>query len=130
MNTYCKLVVAALAVIGLAILTPRAEAQLLDEQVTVTFSAPVELPGVVLPAGTYVFAVFEHNVTRILSADGKIVYGTYNTVPDEREEPMEKATIVLGERPTDSPERVDAWFYPGDSVGSEFIYPTHSSHHK
>jgi hypothetical protein len=58
------------------------------------------------------------------------VYGTYNTVPDEREEPMEKATIVLGERPTDSPERVDAWFYPGDSVGSEFIYPTHNSHHK
>jgi hypothetical protein len=130
MNTYRKLVVAALAVLGLAILIPRAEAQLFDEKVTVTFSGPVELPGRVLPAGTYVFAAIERNVTRVLSADGKTVYGTYNTVPEEREEPLDKPTIMLGAHRSDSPERVDAWFYPGDSVGNEFIYPTHSSHHK
>ena len=130
MNMYRKLAVAALAVFGLAMLTPRAEAQLLDERVTFTFSAPVELPGHVLPAGTYVFDAVEPNVTRILSADGKMVYGTYITVPEERREPAEKATISFGENTTGSPERVEAWFYPGDTVGNEFMYPSHSSHHK
>jgi hypothetical protein len=130
MNIYSKLVIAALAFTGLAMLTPSAEAQPLNESITVTFSAPVELPGRVLPAGTYVFAAVEPNVTRIQSAGGNTVYGTYLTVPEERRETLEKGSIVLGENTTDSPERVEAWFYPGDSVGNEFMYPAHSSHHK
>jgi hypothetical protein len=129
MNAHSKLVVATLVLIGLAMLTPKAEAQLLDESMTVTFSAPVEVPGRVLPAGTYVFAAVEPHVTRVLSADGKVSYGIFLMAPEERQEPVEKGTIILGENTTDSPERVKALFYPGDSVGNEFIYPAPSSHH-
>jgi len=68
------------------------------------------------------------HLTRILSADEKHVYATLLTIPDERMEPMEKPTIILGESPNGAPERVESWFYPGDSVGNEFLYPrTHSS---
>jgi hypothetical protein len=123
MNAYRKLTLAALAATVLAVLTPNARAQMLEERERVTFSGPVEVPGKVLPAGTYIFEALENgHLTRILSADERHVYATLFTVPDERREPVEKATIVLGESPKGSPERVEAWFFPGDSTGNEFIY--------
>ena len=131
MTTYRNLAVALLAVICMAALTPKAQAQLLDEKVRVTFSAPVEVPGRVLPAGTYVFMALEPNhVTRILSADERTVYGTFLTLPEERVEPVEKPTVILGENATGAPERITAWFYPGNSVGSEFLYQDSSSRSK
>jgi len=123
MNAYRKLTLAALAAAVLALLAPNARAQVLDERERVTFSGPVEVPGKVLPAGTYIFEALENgHLTRILSADEQHVYATLFTVPDERREPVEKATIVLSEGPKGSLERVDAWFFPGDSTGNEFIY--------
>jgi hypothetical protein len=129
MNVYRKLTLAALAATVLAVLTPNARAQMLEERMHVTFSGPVEVPGEVLPAGTYIFEALENgHLTRILSADEKHVYATLLTVPDESREPVEKATIILGESRKGAPEKVEAWFYPGDSIGNEFIYQkTHSS---
>ena len=107
----------------LAVLTPNARAQMLEERERVTFSGPVEVPGEVLPAGSYVFEALENgHLTRILSADETHVYATLFTVPDEQRESVEKATIVLGEGPKGSPERVKEWFFPGDSTGNEFIF--------
>jgi hypothetical protein len=100
---------------------------LLEESIRVTFSNPVEIPGQVLPAGTYVFEDLEHGtLTRILSADETHVFATLFTVPDVRREPMEYGKVRLRETPPNTPERVDEWFYPGDSVGHEFRYPEHS----
>ena len=128
---YSKLVIATLAVICLAGLTPKAQAQLVEEKIRVTFSAPVELPGHVLPAGSYIFeAIDSRQFTRVFSSDGKTVYGTFLTIPEERSEPIEKPMVVLGENKSDGAEQVDAWFYPGDTIGSEFRYLTPSSHHK
>ena len=123
MNAYRKLTIVALVASVLAVFTPNARAQMLEERIRVTFSGPVELPGEVLLPGSYVFEALENgHLTRILSADEQHVYATLFTVPDERIEPMEKATIVLGEGSKGAPEKVEAWFYPGDSVGNEFIY--------
>ena len=131
MSFYRKCTVTILAIVCLIALTPQTQAQSLDEKVRVTFSAPVEVPGHVLPAGTYVFTAVEPgHVTRILSADGKTVYGTFVTVPEERLQPGDSATVILGENATSAPERVQAWFYPGNSTGSEFMYQNPSSHNK
>ena len=123
MNANRRLMLVVLTAAVLAVRTPNASAQLLEERIKATFSGPVELPGEVLPAGTYVFEALDNgHLTRILSADEQHVYATLTTVPDERSEPVEKATIVLGENPKGVPKRVEAWFYPGDNVGSDFIY--------
>jgi hypothetical protein len=123
MNTYRKLTLAALAATVLAVLTPNARAQMLEERERVTFSGPVEVPGVVLPAGSYIFEALENgHLTRILSADEKHVYATLFTVPEESREPVEKATVILGESLKGAPEKVEVWFFPGDSIGNEFIY--------
>jgi hypothetical protein len=49
------------------------------------------------------------------------------TVPEERNEPVEKPTVILGENAKGVPEKVEVWFYPGDSVGNEFIYEKNHS---
>jgi hypothetical protein len=51
-----------------------ASAKNFDERVFFTFSAPIELPGVALPAGKYIFRLADptssHNVVQVLSGDG------------------------------------------------------------
>ena len=123
MKAYRKLILAAFAFTVLAVLIPNASAQMLEERLQATFSGPVEVPGKVLPAGTYIFQALENGrMTRILSADQKHVYATLFTVPEERSEHVEKSTVILEEGVNGAPERIDAWFYPGDSVGNEFLY--------
>ena len=125
MNVYRKITLATLVVIAAAVvITPNAHAQILEEKVTVKFSEPVEIPGEVLPAGVYIFEAVENgHTTRIVSADEKKVYATLLTMPDQLlTEPMDQATVILGESPDGGPQRVTAWFYPGDSVGYQFIY--------
>src|SRR5262249_26619557 len=98
MITFRKFTLAALAIVCLVVLTPKAQAQLLNEKIRVTFSAPVEIPGRVLPAGTYVFVALEPgHITRVMSADERTVYGTFLTIPEDRLDPVETPTIILGE---------------------------------
>jgi hypothetical protein len=108
-------------------LTPRAAADVADKKTIVTFNAPVEVPGKVLPPGTYVFklmdAVGPRNVVQIFDKDQKQLYATILAVPNYRLDPPEKPIISFQERPSGSPEAIKAWFYPGDTYGAEFVYP-------
>lgn len=124
MNSYRKFTLATAIVASLAVFSPQAQAQLLEEKITVNFSAPVEVPGAVLLPGTYIFeALQDGKLTRILSADESHIYATLLTVPDEKQQPVDKATVTLEANPVEgSPERVDSWFFPGEATGSEFIY--------
>lgn len=108
----------------LAVLVPKARADGMTEREQVTFSQPVEIPGQVLPAGNYVFEMLDpiSHLTRILGADERHVYATLFTIPEERMQPAEKATVILEESLKGAPERIESWFYPGDSIGSSFIY--------
>src|ERR1700757_2152950 len=72
-----------------------------NEFTTITFSAPIQIPGQALPAGTYIFQQAEPNdslnVVQIFNADGRTLYATLQTVPAERTEATEKTTITLAE---------------------------------
>jgi hypothetical protein len=123
MKAFRNLTLVGLVLTVLVVLTPNARAQALEQKMKVTFSGPVEVPGTVLPAGSYVFESMESgHITRILSGDETHVYQTLFTVPEYTTEPVEKPTVQLGERSGGVPPRVQAWFFPGDSIGSDFIY--------
>jgi len=98
-----------------------------NKKTTVTFSAPVEVPGKVLPPGTYVFRLLDstsnRNVVQIWDKDEKQLYATIMGIPDYRLKTPEKPIIRFDERPSDTPEAVKAWFYPGDNYGVQFVYP-------
>ncbi|MBV6429999.1 MAG: hypothetical protein IANPNBLG_00102 [Bryobacteraceae bacterium] len=115
-----------LTFLGLA-LTPSAKADEWNEKTIVTFNQPVEIPGRVLPAGTYVFKLLDsqsdRNVVQIFNKDENHVYATILAIPDYRMEPKGKTVITFEERRAGAPEAIRAWFYPGRNYGEEFVYP-------
>jgi hypothetical protein len=124
-NRICGLVCAGMLLAGL-VNTP-ASAQTADERTFFTFSAPVELPGIALPAGTYMFRLIapnnDHSFVQVLSADGKEIYGLFFTLPVERAPLQNQAEVRLTESAAGAPPIIQAWWYPYDSTGFEFIYP-------
>jgi hypothetical protein len=115
---------------GLAFLggiAPRALADEWNQRTIFTFSGPVEIPGQVLPAGTYVFKLADsssdRNIVQVYSKDEKHLYGTFLAIPDARLRPSGRPIITFDETPAGSPEAVRAWFYPGDNYGHQFVYP-------
>jgi len=92
-----------------------------------TFSKAVQLPGVSVPAGTYIFEVVNPdssvNVVRVASRDRSKVYLLQVTRPVERPRTRDmKSQIVFGEVPAGQPPRVTSWFPDGETLGRSFIY--------
>lgn len=98
-----------------------------NKKTIVTFSALVELPGIVLPAGTYVFKLLDsqsnRNIVQVLNANETQVFATILAIPNYRLIPTDGTVLRFEERPSNTPEAVRAWFYPGDNFGQEFVYP-------
>ena len=92
-----------------------------------TFSAPVELPGMTLPAGTYAFKLLDttgnRNIVQVFNKDMTHLYGTFLTIADYRQQPSEKSVIRFSETKEGGPPAVKEWFYPGETYGYEFVYP-------
>jgi hypothetical protein len=107
-------------------LIPLANADEWDQKTVVTFSGPVEIPGQVLQAGTYVFKMADsqsaNDVVLVYSADEKHLYGSFFSIPEQRPERTDSAIVTLEKSTTGAPEQVKAWFYPGEDIGHEFLY--------
>lgn len=97
-----------------------------NELTKITFSAPIQIPGQVLPAGTYIFQQAEPNddlnLIHIFNADGSTLCATLQTVPADRKEATGDTAITLAEPESGQPILVK-WFYPGRLTGHEFVYP-------
>ena len=110
-----------------ALMPSAAKADQWDKLTTMTFNEPVEIPGSVLSAGTYVFKLLDTNsdrtVVQVFTQDQKQLIATIMAVPAYRLEPTGETAISLEERPSGSPEALHSWFYPGDNYGVEFVYP-------
>ena len=115
------------AVTLLALTTAPAVAQTpIDKRVLFTFSGPVTLPGVTLPAGKYLFrlpSAINRNLVQVLNAEGTKTYGTFFAIPAERPVVPENPEVRFMETPVNTTHPIRTWWYPGESTGFEFIYP-------
>lgn len=96
-----------------------------DQSTKLTFSKPIEIPGQVLPAGTYLFKLASQdnlNVVQIFNADRTHLYATLQTISAERAEPTGDTVVTLAVQPDERPEALVKWFYPGNTIGHEFMY--------
>jgi hypothetical protein len=117
-----------LFLVGLGALAtvPDAKADPWNQKTILTFSGPVQIPGQVLPAGTYVFKLANassRHIVQVFNKDENHVYGTFLAIPDYRMRPSDKTIIRFDERAAGEPQAIKAWFYPGRSYGHEFVYP-------
>lgn len=114
------------AAIGMVALAPQAGADEWDKMTYVTISQPVEVPGVVLPAGKYVFKLVDsssdRNIVQIQNDRQNHTYATIMAVNDYRVVPTGKTVFTFYETPANQPKAIREWFYPGDNFGQEFIY--------
>jgi hypothetical protein len=112
--------------LALSIALPVARADEGNEATEVTFSQPVQIPGRVLPAGTYWFVLpenaAEHDQVRIYNSDRTILYATLLTANAERLQPTDNAAFTFTERRSGQPQAIVSWFYPGRLNGHEFLY--------
>jgi hypothetical protein len=110
-----------------AAIAPGARADEWDKKTILTFSGPVQIPGATLPAGSYVFKLADipgnRHVVQVFDKDEKKIYTTMLAVPNQRLEPSDKPIVLFSERASGSPQAVKVWYYPGETIGNEFVYP-------
>jgi hypothetical protein len=127
MNRLRQLTMVCCAALLSVILSQNVTADEWNKKTIVTFNQPVEVPGKVLPAGTYVFKLLDslsdRNIVQIFDKDEKKLYATILAIPDYRLKPTDKPVIMFEERAANAPPAIRAWFYPGDQYGQQFVYP-------
>jgi len=114
----------AVAAVGLA---PTARADEFTKLTLLTFSGPVDVPGITLPAGTYRFSLADpetgRRVVKVADKDGKKTYGMFLSMPNRRMTASNKPVVMFKESAAGAPPAVQVWFYPGETYGYEFAYP-------
>jgi hypothetical protein len=122
-----KSLASILFVLAFLTVLPAAHADQGNQETRVTFSQPVQIPGRVLPAGTYVFVLpeelYDHFQVRIFNADRSMLLATLDTVSAERTTATSNTVFRFAERGSAQPEAIVTWFYPGQTTGHEFLYP-------
>jgi hypothetical protein len=124
-------VLAIVAVSCVGVVMPRtAAADEWNKETVLTFSRSVEIPGKVLPAGTYVFRLADspsnRHVVQVFDQASRIL-ATVLTVPAARLRAADGTRITFEEQPAGTAFPIKTWFYPGDLSGEEFVYRTHTN---
>ena len=83
----------------------------------VSFSAPVEIPGVALEPGTYIFRFVTPKIVQVLSEDRSTIYGIFFTTPAGRTTNVSRSEMTFASQTNGSPARIAAWYIDGSTEG-------------
>jgi len=127
MRRTTKAIMGSLAALVLGATLATAQSPDTNNTTIVTFSAPVSLPGVTLPAGSYMFKLADsqvnRNIVQVFNKDRSKILATILAIPAERNEPADETVITFAESPANAAPAIRYWYYPGDKRGQEFAYP-------
>lgn len=125
--TIRKIMLAGLAFALLGAAPAVVVGQTMSQRTVLTFSQPFEIPGHVLPAGTYTFELIDslsdRHIVQVSSADGSRPIAIVLAIANYRLEATNRTVMTFNEVPVGSPETLRAWFAPGRNWGDEFVYP-------
>ena len=115
-----------LAILGLLAANVGAQQSNTQERTFLTFSSAVEMPGVVLEPGTYEFRLADtpqRNVVQVFTKDRDQVMGQWTFVQSQRERVSDETVVMFRESAEGTTPAVQYWYYPGEKIGKEFVYP-------
>ncbi len=108
-------------------LAASAGAQTSDDRTYLTFSGPVEVPGMTLPAGQYTFRLMDspsnRHIIEVLEGKAGRHLTIFLALAAERRDVTDETVVTFAERTTGTPPAIRYWYYPGDTIGHEFVYP-------
>ena len=117
---------AAVLVVLVCALASGANAFTSDKRTYFTFNQPVALPGMTLPAGTYMFRIANpdtsRNVIQVANKQGTESYALLHTVQASRPDAPKDSEIRFRETAAGAPPAVGSYWYMGERNGYEFIY--------
>jgi 1-acyl-sn-glycerol-3-phosphate acyltransferase len=120
-----KLGALASALICIAPLVSRADDY--DKKTIITLDQPTEVPGIILAPGTYVIKLLNsssnRHIAEIMNEKMDHLYALTFTAAAERVEPRGKTVVTFYEGTNGRPKALRKWFWPGDTIGQEFVYP-------
>lgn len=103
-----------------------ADAMTFDRTTRFTFNQPFTLPGVTLPAGTYMFRLANpergNKVVQVLNNEGTQSYALLLSMPALRMDTPLDSAITFMETGSGVPSAVKIWWTEGSALGYEFIY--------
>jgi len=127
MRSITTTLAALLAALTLTAGAAMAQTMPADRLTKVTFSGPVSVPGMTLPAGTYTFRIADsdadRHIVQIFDKDSMKLYTTLLAIPAQRAEASGDPVITFKETPADRAPALRYWYYAGDTDGNEFVYP-------
>jgi len=120
-----KSFIAIALVLAFSLVLPAARADERDQATKLTFNHSVQIPGRVLPAGTYWFVLADtasnRDIVRIFNSDRSMLYATLLTIDADRPAITGNTAITFAERGM-QPETIVSWFYPGSGYAHQFLY--------
>ena len=121
-----RMFTASVLVVLVHLMASGADAFTSDKRTYFTFNQSVALPGVTLPAGTYMFRLADPDTSRrviqVSDKDGTQSYALLLTMPAYRVDAAKDSEIRFLETAAGAPRAINAWWYVGDNTGYQFIY--------
>jgi len=131
MKRFTALQLGALTAAVMCLAPQATKADEYDKKTIVTFDQPTEVPGIVLPPGKYVIKLLNsssnRHIAEVMNERMDHLYALTFTTAAERLSPIResenKKILTFYEGKNGQPQAIRQWFWPGDTIGQEFLYP-------
>jgi|SRR5271156_4020462 len=112
------------SMLAIAIMLPVVHADDWNQATRFTFTQPVQIPGRVLPAGTYRFQLADNDSRHLVQIfrEDRTLVATLYSIPRLRDGRSADAAITLADRGAAQPQAIVAWFFGGETQGHELLY--------
>ena len=98
-----------------------------NKKSTLSTDKQVEFPGIVLEPGIYIIRLKDggekRSIVEIRNRDESQILATVLAVPDHQQRPDDNSEFLYFKAAGSNPTPVRTWFYSGDLIGLQFVYP-------
>ena len=98
-----------------------------NKKSTLSTHKQVEFPGIVLEPGIYIIRLKDggekRSIVEIRNRDESQILATVLAVPDHQQRPDDNSEFLYFKAAGSNPTPVRTWFYSGDLIGLQFVYP-------
>ena len=98
-----------------------------NKKSTLSTDKQVEFPGIILEPGIYIIRLKDggerRSIVEIRNRDESQILATVVAVPDHQQRPDDNSEFLYFNQARGKPQPIRTWFYSGDLIGLEFVYP-------
>jgi len=98
-----------------------------DKKTVLTISEPLEVPGIVLQPGKYVFKLLNsasnRHIVEVMNERMDHLYALTFTAAARKLDAKGRTVLTFYEGKGNQPHALRQWYWPGDLDGQEFLYP-------